>query len=63
MPSYEVEDIWEMIFSFTYQPSGGSGIPSLTEKELMEYDVGRLEWLAERLDAQRAREADAARKK
>lgn len=52
-----------MIFSFTYIPHGGSGIPSLTEAALMEYDVARLEWLAERLDEQRALEAAAMRRK
>lgn len=59
----DVEDIWEMIFSFMYVPHGGSGIPALTEAVLMEYDVERIQWLADRVDAQRALEAAAMRRK
>lgn len=46
-----------------YVPHGGSGIPGLSQSDLMEYDVQRIEWLGDRLNDQRRAEAAAMRKK
>lgn len=50
-----------MVFGLLYTQHGGSGLPGLTYRDLLELDLGMLEWMAERLDAQRSREAAAIR--
>lgn len=63
VPQWTQEDLWEAFFALRYVPHGGSGIPSLTEAELMEYDVERLEWLHNRIETQREAEAAAMKRK
>ncbi len=63
LPRFEVDEYREMIFSLLYVPHGGSGIPGLTLPALLELDLGTVEWLVDRLDEQRAKEAAALRGK
>ncbi len=50
-----------MVFGMLYTQHGGSGLPGLGYEALLELDLGMLEWMAERLDTQRSREASAIR--
>ncbi len=50
-----------MVFGMLYTQHGGSGLTGLTHRDLLELSLGEVEWYAERLDAQRSKEAQAIR--
>lgn len=50
-----------MVFGMLYTQHGGSGLTGLSYTELLELSLDEVEWYAERLDAQRSREAAAIR--
>ena len=54
----EEDDLWEAIFGLLYQQHGGSGL-HLGLSDIMELDLRRIQWLLERLETQREREARA----
>jgi hypothetical protein len=54
----EPDDFWEGVFQLLYTQHGGSGL-HMTLTEVMELELDRFNWLLERLDEQRQREARA----
>ncbi len=52
------DDFWEGVFQLLYTQHGGSGL-HLTLTEVMELELDRFNWLLERLEEQRQREARA----
>jgi hypothetical protein len=56
----ERDDFWEGVFQLLYTQHGGSGL-HMTLTEVMELELDRFNWLLERLDEQRQREAWALR--
>lgn len=53
--------LWETSFSVGYVPYGGSGMQGLSWGAFLELDWDYVEWLVERMDEQRAKEAQAIR--
>lgn len=50
-----------MMFALLYVQHGGSGMPGLHYDHVLELSLDEVEWYADRLDAQRSREAQAIR--
>ncbi len=50
-----------MVFGMLYSQHGGSGLTGLHYDHLLELSLDEVQWYAERLDAQRTREAQAIR--
>ncbi len=50
-----------MVFGMLYTQHGGSGLTGLRYPDLLELSLDEVEWYADRLQAQRAREAAAIR--